>query len=493
MPAFQYIEDMDSLFESLSFTPIVVNDVDSIEQRNKQKLKELIYSRFKDELISCIPKCECGTTYGADRLGQVCQECGHPVTDPLEQTIESVVWMRCPQHMRAFFNPMVLYQLRARFNKSGFNYIDWLINPHYRPTVPIPAELQKLINNGLRRGYNNFVDNFDDIFYKLLQTQCTKANPPEEDDLYKEIQQYRPIIFCRYITIPNRSLTTVDDSPTGTYASKDMGDCLEAAALMCGIDTALKKSNESKQIAAGAKAQIMLCNHQGNIYKNIYNKKSGLPRKHIYGGRIMFSARGVIVSINKRHKYDELHMSWNIGIHLMYIHLMSKLLKAPYHMTPRAARHLIYSSTDNYNETIAKLLDELIEESGDGIACIFQRNPSLQRGSVQKRRITQFKKDPTDNTIACSPYAVKAHNADYDGDEMNVFLALDDKTAEAWIELEPHKAMFDINKYRTISNDSSWIKPTTSIANNWLLDTLTPTDEQLEFMHKLSRGIYHGN
>lgn len=488
MPAFHYIEDLDSVFSKLDINPIVVNDIDCVDQKNRQRLKEIIYTKFRDELISCIPRCECGATYGAYKVSTTCPDCGNKVVDPFDQTIEPIVWIRKPNQVTKLINPKILLQLRDRFQKNGFNYIEYLINPHYHTNGQMPPEFKRLMDNGLKRGYNNFIENFDEIFYSLLLTQCTKSRPPEEDDLYKEVQQYREIIFCNYISLPNRSLLTVEESSTGTYVNKDMGDCLEAAALMCGIDTGLKCLSSSKQQANTAKALLMLCNHNTSIYKNIYNKKSGLPRKHIYGGRIMFSARAVITSINEKHEYDEIHLGWNISIHLMYVHLMSKLLKAPYKMRPRKAKHFILSSTDNYNPTIAKLLDELIEESEGGIRAIYQRNPSLQRGSVQSRRITRFLKNPTENVIRSSPFVVKAHNADYDGDEMNVFLALDDNTAEAWIELEPHKAMFDINSYRTMSNDAALTKPTVSITNNWMLDTIEPTEEQINFMKRISKG-----
>ena len=58
-------------------------------------------------------------------------------------------------------------------------------------------------------------------------------------------------------------------------------------------------------------------------------------------------------------------------------------------------------------------MNELIAEApNQRIPVIFQRNPTLHRGSAQLLYITKVKKDPRDITISLSVLVLSAPNAD---------------------------------------------------------------------------------
>lgn len=94
--------------------------------------------------------------------------------------------------------------------------------------------------------------------------------------------------------------------------------------------------------------------------------------------------------------------------------------------------------------------------------------PSLLQGSAQRVRITKFKEDPEDHTISMSILIVKAFNADFDGDALNVSIAIDEFLAEKWNSLEPRFNIMQLTKPLEISNAISIPKPTIATMSEWL-------------------------
>jgi hypothetical protein len=119
----------------------------------------------------------------------------------------------------------------------------------------------------------------------------------------------------------------------------------------------------------------------------------------------------VISSITNRHRYDEIHIPWGIGISVFRLHLVNKLSKLGY--MPNQAIQLLNASAQSYNVLLDKLFKEIIAESanGYGISVVEQRNPSLERGSAQLVYITQVKEYVKIPTVSISILVVKGLNA----------------------------------------------------------------------------------
>jgi len=487
MPVYQRLVYLDKVFESLKTQAVVVNDVSITTESEKGIFSKLLFQRFGSELVSCVPKCECGATKDAHRLGEICNICGYAVKDPMDQRLEALVWLRAPKQVLALINPIVLLQLRQKFTKSGFSIIDWLLNTDYRPGINLPPDVVVLMDKGVKRGYNNFIQNFDVIIDQLFSLKLTRNKSLMDDDLYKEIHLFKDRIFSQHIPLPNRSLMVVEDNSTGSWVDPVILGALDAVNMLTGIDTPLKFRNERQRQNTTAKALLTLCDFYTGLNQTVFAKKGGLYRKHIYGGRNMYSARAVISSITDPHEYDELHISWGVGVTMLRIHLLNKLMRAPYKLSPREANLKIRSATYTYDADLDKLFQEIIAESEEGgLVCIFQRNPSLEKNSAQRLRITRVKTDPRDPTISLSILVVRGFNADFDGDAMNLILALDNATALSWMALAPHTSMININHSRRLSQAAAMPKPVVTTTNVWLTwPDQQPNAEQLEFMESI--------
>src|SRR5690606_20596194 len=137
-------------------------------------------------------------------------------------------------------------------------------------------------------------------------------------------------------------------------------------------------------------------------------------RRHILGSRMDFTARAVIISISEPHHYEDIRLPWSVAINLFKLELANKLLKSG--RTPNEIHRFIESHIHRYSEYMDMLLTEIISEGPDGkIPCLLQRNPTLNRGNMQRLFITGFLKDPTINAIGLSVLILRSYNADFDG------------------------------------------------------------------------------
>ena len=186
---------------------------------------------------------------------------------------------------------------------------------------------------------------------------------------------------------------------------------IDAIYTMTGIDAPenifTPKKKENKTIHAISQ---LAAYYKEFVRKNVASD-TGLPRQHILATRCNFSFRTVIASNTKPGKYNHLVIPWDIGISLFKLHLVNKLFKRGY--TQNQALGFLDSHARIYNPLIDELLKELVKESPEeGIPCIFLRNPTMPRASIQKFLIVGFNTDPNDPTTKYPILSITGPNAD---------------------------------------------------------------------------------
>lgn len=412
MPVYQKLVDFQTKFNQLREEPIIVNDLLNSSEEDKEMIKDIITTRYSSDMITLLSSCRCGLTKGEFSIGVKCPHCGTIVKSSLEDDIESSVWFRRPTGVSQLMNPHVWTMLKNRFKKANFNVIQWICDTTYRPSVKQPIIVNKLIEAGIQRGYNNFVDNFDWYMDYLFNLKAFKLEKGKEDYLQELIAKNRNIIFSDYIPLPNKSILIIERTNVGIYVDPIIVQAVDAIEMLVSIDKNFHNQNPKVKENRTVKALAKLADFYEAYFKTNLARKPGQFRRHIYGSRTNFSFRAVISSLTGEHEYDELHASWGIGVTAFRDHLLNKLLKLGWDLN--SAIGLLLGHVEKYHPLLDKLLCELIAETpgGRGIGIILQRNPSLLQGSAQKVRITKFKKDPTDHTIGMSILIVKAPNAD---------------------------------------------------------------------------------
>lgn len=483
------VQSHQEMYRSNPVQPVILNDLKNITEEEKKAVDRLISSQFESDLLSNEPSCECGEIKGGFNIGVFCHNCRTTVQEMYEKDLVPIVWMRSPNGVEKLISPLLLIMLTDEFVAEGFNLIEWLINTKYSPNVNKPPEVDQLLEAGVLRGYNNFVQNFDQYIEILFSLRRFRAKKGEEGDLLTLIKLQKDKLFSNFIPLVNKSLLVIENTEVGIWVDASVVDAVDAIRTITGIDTPYCTFSVREKENRTARTLLMLSEYYVSVIHEQLSPKAGLFRKNIYGGRNNFSMRCVISSLTDPHAYDELELPWAPTIAMLKLHLINKMLNSDkYNFTPNSATARMYQATYEYDPLIDELMQELINESqGSHLTVMLNRNPSLTRGSVQSFKIWKIKKNPADFTIGLPIITVKKFNADFDGDALNLVLSIDNETTKGLENLAPHKNIYDLNNPRSLSSAASLPKTISSTIANWYtkVDEVPITPEQQRFYEML--------
>lgn len=391
---------------------IVVNDLDVRYPSDKELLSKYLMTNYEGLTFSMIPSCDCGKLKGGYQRGHICPHCNSEVLSQTEIPINSNLWIKTLDNVRPFLNPIAFIKLSEAFTYGRINIIRWLCDVHYKANFDDNIVITKLRNLKIKRGYNNFVDNFWEIIDILLNKRIYTSQSDKRKDILSWLIENKDKLFSEYLPLPNRLALVIEKTSTGRYGEllKYSGG-IEAANLIASVKERITPPNQTSKETIVFRCILLLSEYYLNQYSSALGGKKGLIRKHICGSRVPFSARNVITSLHEAHKYDELHIPWGMAIGLFRLHLINKFLRDGF--TTNEALGYINRYANRWDTRIRGYFDELFAESYiEGIPCCFNRNPTLLRGSIQQLRITKIKDDVRDVTIRISVLVLPSYNAE---------------------------------------------------------------------------------
>lgn len=430
MPLFLELLSMDEMFHGSKTPPIILNDLSSKTEEDREYFNSLVQDRYTTDVVSVMPQCNCGELKGEHLIGELCDNCSTTVRQSIEDDVAPTLWFRRPNNVERLINPIIWIMLDKRFTKSKYRILVWLTDRNYNPNIKRPLIIDEMIAAGIPRGYNSFVQNFDAIMTYLFNHNefSVKKNAstgmfidmleithPSGDPLQQLIAENRNRIFSDYIPVLNKSLVVLVQHATGIYIDNTFVGIKDTVNTMLSIDKDYyNKSPMSVENRTG-KILMMLCDYYSNLFAKNLSPKEGLPRKHNYGTRTNMSFRAVITSHEAIHDHDEIWIPWGVGVTVFQLHILNRLMrpsKDSVGMTHNEALGLIYEHVHRYHPLLDQILKELLAGSpGGSIKCMHQRNPSLMAGSAILVRITKVKPDPGDQTVSMSDLVATSMNA----------------------------------------------------------------------------------
>lgn len=479
------VVDLDEVHDNFKGKMVYANDFNTGTVEGKEAFHRYFYSHYKDsDAVENSASCECEHLDEAHFLGVVCENCGTPVVSTSNRPIVPSMWIRSPEGVTSLISPQLWIMLSNYMTMKEFDFLEYLTNTSYSydynsiSSKETKRKLDKLLQKGFTRGLNHFIENFDVIFQFLLDANIINNNKTEMNAF---IQQNKGRMFPKYIPIPSKLCFVAESTTSGNYLDEPIGPAIEAVLTFCSIGSSpipIKPQTVQNRVAESLKNIAV---YHKNLAKTRIAQKPGLVRRHVLGGRLNFTGRGVITSISDPHDYDELHVSWGIMCQLLKYHLINKL-KRKHRMTTRRAMSFIYENTLQYNPILDEIFKELIAESTyKGLACTFHRNPTLQRGSTQRFFITKVKTDLRDNSISMSVLCLKAPNADFDGDQLNLTLLPDDYLTDACERIAPHTWVHSTDEPHQLSGNLELQGPVIETSVNYgHEDYLPPLEEWLK-------------
>lgn len=472
MPTVLKLKNFDTLYDALHTDKILVNTIDIFNTETKEMLDQLIIKNYSEDNLSIIPSCHCGELKGTYYVGDVCSHCGTTVTSSVDDNISFLLWLQAPQEVEYFISPIILSILlnRYKITKPNVPLIKYIMLPNYvidkkqqKKNLPMLEKLDFLLQtNGIKRGYNSFVQNFFKIV-AILDQEFVKEKVTEKAAFQEFLANNKDKIFSRYLPFPNKIMFAMDSNELGKFIDKSLLNPINVIRRVTGIDLYTKPSH-IKQTKI-AKSLIDLAEFYQGYMKSTFFSKPGLIRQHISSTRSHFTGRAVITSIPGPHDYDELWLPWSLSCSLFREHILNRLYARNY--SYKQAINFLVFHNKIYHPLLDEIFQEIIRASGNGIKAFLNRNPSLHRGSIQTIRITRIKTCLDDNTFSMSYLIGPSFNADYDGDELNLTLPLTEKVYRNMDNFEPHHNLLSLSGPNDFTSNIKFPKTIVSTLANY--------------------------
>lgn len=455
------VPDLERYLDSMKDEAIFVNDLPMETDSDHMRVIDLIMTHYKEDYIPAT----------------------RPADSPFMQEKKPSVWLRPPDGVEKFMVPRVWLIMKKNMTYKGTNVLKWLVDPSYKtPKEPMGPWLA-VAELGIQRSYNAFYKNFDIIMGAWFGYYRSLKNMEEKDWYFMRfIEMYRDRLFSKALPIPNKMAFVRETNSTGDYGDTSvMTHAIDAVNTIASLRnvtgglTLRKAENKTVKVIEYLAEFIMRHDRENS------SKKSGTYRKHFCGASMSFSARGIITSsqntedmIDKSYrynpdaglKYDEIHIPWGMGMELFKVHITTKLIRRGY--TPLDISALYAKHTRYFSPLLKEIMAEVIKEHPlMKFPNLIQRNPSLKRGSTQQVGIAGVKDDPMDNSVSISNLIITAMNADYDGDEENIYLCLDNRMYELTKPLQPHYGIRDVYRPRRYCNHVQIPKPSIATLASW--------------------------
>ncbi len=170
------------------------------------------------------------------------------------------------------------------------------------------------------------------------------------------------------------------------------------------IDNSIAKQNDSAAMSQSQKRPLK------SLSDNLKSKQ-GLFRQNLLGKRVDYSGRSVIV-VGPELKLNQCGLPKHMALELFRPFVISKILQAELAFNIRGANKLIEERTPE----VWAMLEEVIQ----GKYVLLNRAPTLHRLGIQAFNPILIE----GNAIQVHPLVCQAFNADFDGDQMAVYVPL---------------------------------------------------------------------
>ena len=468
--------DLNREFLNLNHQPVLINHFNMAKPEERERLKELMFTYYDDTSLEIVPSCKGGHIKGDSHIGKRCKICQTEVTKPPEEIPESLLWFKVPDGIGDILTPIAWSLLSKVMTYAKSNMLEWLVNPNYKTVGSNPKLLKfrSLIAEelpDLKRGVTHFYENFDRIWsvlYKAFSFRGDAGDKKKWVEANVFVGMYRNILFTRYIPFPSRLLFVIESTPYTSYGDKRMFIAFNAMNQVAGLEVTEKKVRAQESRIAKCVSELSL--FYSSFVKEVLGKKPGMFRGHVYAGRGNFTARAVITSISEPHEYDECELPWAVSLKLLEPMIWNRLINR-YSFSSNEAVKYTRDHAQKSSDIINAIFDDLLMSTKHkGIPVIIHRNPSLDRLSMQQLFVMWINRDPYSSVFRISNMILTAPNADFDGDQLNCKLTLDDREFAVASRIHPSMGALSIETPRMVSSAVQQQPETVAMLMNYLAE-----------------------
>ncbi len=395
-----------------------LDEVTSLKTFGKKKFHP--FGLFSEQIFGPVRNytCQCGIYHGVSKSGGKCDECGVDIinSDSRRKTFAKIV-IPIPVVNPLFYDLIV--DLGGKSLKKAIDdlmrndqSVLYLDDEGYSVTVTpehLPEEVQKweraeaievLVINLAKQMVNDGITEWQFILDKIdnLLINTVIVLPPDLRPTSKssgETKQLMDKINRYYVQI-----LTKKEIMKGTII-----DVQRDKALYYTYFKQLQKD-------------------VSELYTRILEKmakKEGLIRGNILGKRIDFSGRAVITP-DPTLSLEECKLPYLMILEIFKLPIAKRIIQLGKFKLLNEAIDFVAKCIDNHLPVLLKVCEEVTK----GEYCILNRQPSLHKLGMLGFKI----KITLDNVIKIHPLACPPFNADFDGDQMAVYIPITDEAKE---------------------------------------------------------------
>lgn len=421
--------DLESKFDLLMGTGIRLDQVDAYRKDEKtlNGLQSPFFgSDFGDEnSFAERYSCKCGKYVGMMHKGQICEVCDTRV-EYVDADLEKTGWIMLDDMNLKVLSPIFAAKLNDALGvvdgekvlnkilEVGFTEEDndkifsekeledakkhpfmkkgmvWLVEnietvlDHYSKRKPSKRKLFDEIRNDLDKVFTSSIP----VFSSILRVEL---NGEKDKKLYK----------LRINTIYQSIINTFNKiNSFGPYDQMEEED-------RYAVNRFLYAANKDVQ-------EIFT-----EIFK-LLNSKKGFIMAKVISGRYNFCTRCIIIPDSGYLRSDECELCYLSCMELFryeIINIYSKL----YNCTLIEAEQEWKRGLVDFSPSMYNIMNHIVEEQGEYLNVIINRNPSINYLSFMTLRIVSVKPNINDKSLGINTRVLKTMGADFDGDMINVF------------------------------------------------------------------------
>jgi DNA-directed RNA polymerase subunit beta' len=279
---------------------------------------------------------------------------------------------------------------------------------------------------------------------KKLEKQYEKAGPQTKKTILRRLRFFKEMeragirpewMFLTVLPVLPPELRPMVQLDGGRYASSDLNDLyrrvinrnnrlkylleINAPEVIVRNEKRMLQEAVDSLIDNGMRKGVMTKATTGGrrLLKSLADMlrgKQGRFRQNLLGKRVDYSGRSVIV-VGPELKIDQVGVPKRMALEIFKPFVIRKLLEKELAYNVRSASRLIEDETDD----VWQCLEEVIKDK----LVLLNRAPTLHRLSIQAYYPVLIEGE----AIRIHPMICKAFNADFDGDQMAIFLPLSEE------------------------------------------------------------------
>lgn len=342
-------------------------------------------------------RCQCGRYQGKEYSGTVCENCKVMVANS-NLRLTSFARIPIPEQYTCLLHPILLDMLSSMMEGKleGLKIIDLVTGDK---SAIITENGIEVLDKRDERGNVGPVYFQRDLYPYLL-------------DHYEEVQDFEEK-YGQYLFIKSIPVIPPDTRPLSQGANKRTmyADPINTnySVILRTLSTMTAGPLAADTLSAKLQKQV---NDLFSVLLSKFGGKSGFLRSHILGKRIDYSGRAVITVDGGSLPLGWCKLPYNIA----------KEIYKPSIIRPLARKKqisLLKAVNDYDNEDMKPAILDVIKEKFIGTYVLLNRQPTLHRPSIQAMRVYDVIEEDVIviHPLVCSPY-----NADFDGDQMAVYV-----------------------------------------------------------------------